>query len=76
MRQDEGLGSWKSKNLDIFKEAGGADRALEKSFTGVTPNEQGYILLEFKPVLNYALIYAIEVTLSRRDDPRSSILDL
>ncbi len=50
------------KNLDVFKEAGGADRALEKTFTGVAPNEQGYILLEFKPVVNYALIYAIEVT--------------
>jgi hypothetical protein len=50
------------KNLDVFKEAGGADRALEKTFTGVAPNEQGYILLEFKPVINYALIYAIEVT--------------
>ncbi|HEY7181714.1 MAG TPA: malectin domain-containing carbohydrate-binding protein [Blastocatellia bacterium] len=49
------------KNLDVFKEAGGADRALEKTFTGVAPNEQGYILLEFKPVVNYALIYAIEV---------------
>ena len=50
------------KNLDVFKEAGGAGRALEKSFTGVAPNEQGYVLLEFKPVVNYALIYAVEVT--------------
>ncbi|MBO0861556.1 MAG: hypothetical protein J2P21_24320 [Chloracidobacterium sp.] len=49
------------KNLDVFKEAGGPDRALEKTFTGVAPNEQGHILLEFKPVVNYALIYAIEV---------------
>lgn len=62
MRQDEGLGSGKSKTLDIFKEAGGVDSALEKTFTGVTPNEQGYILVDFKPALNYALIYAIEVT--------------
>jgi hypothetical protein len=50
------------KNLDVFNEAGGANRALEKAFTDVAPNEQGYILLEFKPVVNYALIYAIEVT--------------
>jgi len=49
------------KNLDVFKEAGGVDRALEKTFTGVAPNEQGYILLEFKPVVNYALVYAVEV---------------
>jgi hypothetical protein len=49
------------KNLDVFKEAGGVDRALEKTFTGIAPNEQGYILLEFKPVVNYALIYAVEV---------------
>jgi hypothetical protein len=56
------LGSGKSETLNIFKEAGGADSALEKRFTGVTPNKQGYIMVEFKPVLNYALIYAIEVT--------------
>jgi hypothetical protein len=49
------------KNLDVFKEAGGSGRALEKTFTGVAPNEQGHILLEFKPVENYAMIYAIEV---------------
>lgn len=49
------------KNLDVFKEAGGSERALEKTFTGVAPNEQGYILLDFKPVVNYAMIYAIEV---------------
>ena len=49
------------KNLDVFKEAGGSGRALEKTFTGVAPNEQGYILLDFKPVVNYAMIYAIEV---------------
>jgi hypothetical protein len=56
------------KNFDVFKEAGGPDRALEKTFTGITPNEQGYILLEFKPVVNYALIYAIEVI----PEPKSS----
>jgi Malectin domain len=49
------------KNLDVFKEAGGSERALEKTFTGVAPNEQGHILLEFKPVENYAMVYAIEV---------------
>jgi malectin (di-glucose binding ER protein) len=50
------------KNLDVFKEAGGSERALDKTLTGLTPNEQGYILLEFKPVVNYAMIYAIELT--------------
>jgi hypothetical protein len=50
----------KLKNLDVLKEAGGPERALEKTVTGVAPNEQGHILLEFKPVENYAMIYAIE----------------
>jgi malectin (di-glucose binding ER protein) len=49
------------RNFDIFKEAGGVDRALTRKFTGMMPNSQGKLLIEFKPVVNYALINAIEV---------------
>ncbi len=49
------------RNFDIFKEAGGADRALRKTFHGLSPNAQGKLLLTFVPVKNYACLNAIEV---------------
>jgi len=49
------------RNLDIFKEAGGASRALVKTFHGLHPSAQGKLLLSFVPVKNYASVYAIEV---------------
>jgi hypothetical protein len=48
-------------NFDIFKEAGGQDRAVAKRFTGLTPDAQGKLVFEFKPVVNYPLVNAIEV---------------
>ena len=49
------------KQFDIFKEAG-ENRAVEKVFHGVTPNAQGRIDLMFEPVVNYAIVQAIELT--------------
>lgn len=49
------------RNLDIYAEAGGPDRAVEKVFTGLTPNAQGKLLLSFVPVRDYATVRAIEV---------------
>jgi len=49
------------RNFDIFRAAGGAQRAIEKSFRGITPNAQGKIVLSFVPVVNYASVNAIEV---------------
>jgi hypothetical protein len=49
------------RNFDIFKEAGGSDRALEKVFRGIEANAQGKIVLSFVPVVNYACVNAIEV---------------
>jgi len=49
------------KSLDIFRAGGGENRAIEKTFHGVTPNAQGKILLSFVPVKNYATVSAIEV---------------
>lgn len=49
------------RNFDIFKEAGGENRALAKTFHGLVPNAQGKLVLNFVPVRNYACLNAIEV---------------
>ncbi|MFB3922872.1 MAG: malectin domain-containing carbohydrate-binding protein [Terriglobia bacterium] len=49
------------KNFDIFKEAGGASRALTRSFHGLEPNAAGQLLVSFVPVRNYACLNALEV---------------
>lgn len=49
------------RNLDIYKEAGGGNRPLDKVFRGVTPNAQGRLVLWFAPVVDYATVSAIEV---------------
>lgn len=47
--------------LDIFREAGGAYRVIEKTLRNVTPDAQGKILLLFVPVKNYPVLLAIQV---------------
>ncbi|MGO8787444.1 MAG: malectin domain-containing carbohydrate-binding protein [Terriglobia bacterium] len=49
------------KNFDIYQEAGGANRSLQKTFHGLQPNAQGKIVLTFVPIKNYACLNAIEV---------------
>jgi hypothetical protein len=49
------------RNFDIFKEVGGANRALQKTFHGLRGNGEGKLLLTFVPVKNYACLNAIEV---------------
>ncbi len=49
------------RNFDIFKEAGGENRAVDKTFHGLQPNAQGKLILTFEPVKDYASINAIEV---------------
>jgi hypothetical protein len=49
------------RDLDIFKEAGGPDIALEKTFHGLKPNAQGKLVLSFVPVKDYATVRSIEV---------------
>ena len=49
------------RDFDVHAAAGGALRALEKTFAGLKPNPQGKLLLQFVPVKNYALINSIEV---------------
>lgn len=49
------------RNFDVFAEAGGANRACDKVFEGLQPNAQGKLVLSFVPVVNYAIVNAIEV---------------
>ena len=47
-------------NLDIFQEVG-SRHALTKTASHIRPTAQGKLNLTFEPVVNYALIYGIEV---------------
>jgi hypothetical protein len=49
------------KNFDVFKTAGGSNRAVVKTFRGLKPNAQGKLVFSFVPVANYAFVNAIEV---------------
>jgi hypothetical protein len=49
------------RKLDVYQEAGGADRMLVKTFRGLEPNAQGKLLLSFVPVRDYAILSGIEV---------------
>lgn len=47
--------------LDIYKEAGGENRALELTYRGLKPNAQNKLVLSFVPILDYAILSSIEV---------------
>lgn len=49
------------KNFDIFRESGGANRAVIVSEHGVEPSHQGKIVISLTPNQNYACINALEV---------------
>lgn len=49
------------RGLDVFKQAGGPDRAIEKTFRGLEPDAQGKLIFRFVPVENYACLNAIQV---------------
>ncbi len=48
------------RELDILKEAG-ENRPMSRTITGLEPNAQGKLLLEFIPIKDYATVSAIEV---------------
>jgi hypothetical protein len=50
-----------ARNFDIFKEAGGPERAVERTFHNLHPNAQGKLVISLVPIENYALVNAIEV---------------
>jgi hypothetical protein len=47
--------------LDVMGEAGGENRALVKTFPGLTPNAQGKLILDFVPIRNLATLSALEL---------------
>ena len=49
------------RNFDFFKEAGGANRAVEKTFHALPASAAGKLVLTFVPIKNYACVNAIEV---------------
>jgi hypothetical protein len=48
------------RDLNILEEAG-ENRPLVRKITGLEPDAQGKLLLEFVPVHSYATVTAIEV---------------
>ncbi len=54
------------RNFDIFKEAGGEGKPIDRSFSGIRANAQGKILLSFVPVVGMACVNGIEVTQETR----------
>jgi hypothetical protein len=49
------------KSLDVYKEAGGPNRALVRTYRGLKPNAQGKLVLSFAAVADYPIVSAIEV---------------
>jgi hypothetical protein len=49
------------RNFDIYKEAGGEGRPIDRMFSNIKPNSQGKILLTFVPVMGMACVNGIEV---------------
>ena len=49
------------RDFDIFSEAGGPNRALDKTFHNLKPNAQNLLVLSFVPIENYAVLNALEV---------------
>jgi hypothetical protein len=49
------------RNFDIYKEAGGEGRPLDRTFSGIRPTAQGKIVLTFVPIRGMACVNGIEV---------------
>jgi len=49
------------RGFDIFKEAGGEGRPVDRTFSGIRPTAQGKIVLSFVPVEGMACVNGIEV---------------
>jgi len=50
-----------ARNMDIYKEVGGSDRAVGKTWHGLEPNAQGKLMVSFVPVRNYAFVNGLEI---------------
>jgi hypothetical protein len=49
------------RNFNIFKEAGSALRAVDKTFHHLEPDAESKLILTFVPARDYASVNAIEV---------------
>lgn len=49
------------KDFDIFKEAGGASRAVVRTFHDLEPDGEGKLVIRFVPTRDYACVNAIEI---------------
>ena len=49
------------RSFDIFKDAGGDNRAVVRTFQNLRPTAQGKLVLSFVSIKNYASVRAIEV---------------
>ena len=49
------------RDFDIFEQAGGEGRPLDRTFSGIRPTAQGKILLTFVPIRGMACVNGIEV---------------
>ena len=54
-------GSTLLKDFDIYREAGGTNRQVDRTFKGLRPNSQGKLAISFVPVKTYPCVNAIEV---------------
>ena len=54
------------RGFDIFKEAGGEGRPLDRTFSGVRPTAQGKIVLTFVPVVGMACVNGMEIVEDQR----------
>jgi hypothetical protein len=49
------------RGFDVFKEAGGEGRPLDRTVSGIRPTAQGKIVLTFVPINGMACVNGIEV---------------
>lgn len=57
------------RNLDVFREAGGAFTALRKTYRGLKPTPNGKLVLQLVPGRNYAFLNALEILDEGRQPP-------
>ncbi len=54
-------GVFLERTFDVYARAGGANKALTRTYRGIEPNHQGNIVLSFVPIKNFGIVSAIEV---------------
>jgi hypothetical protein len=55
-----------ARNFDVYKEGGGSERAVDRTFHNLRPNAQGKLVISMVPVENYSMVNAIEAIEERK----------